>query len=137
MSSENVEVVQRVIDAHDRGDVEAVFATYDPAIEWHLGQLEAPASDFELVYHGHEGVRDFWRQWYAAWETVTFEYEELLDAGPRVIAILSQSMRGRSSGVELDWKSYAQVWTVRNGMVTRVEFFPTRADAVAAVALDG
>ena len=135
MSEDNVELVRKVIEAHERGDFDAVFAAYDPAIEWHIGGLEMPASDFEPVYHGHDGVRAFWREWFAAWETASFEYEEFLDAGESVVTILSQRMRGRTSGVELEWSSYGQVWTLREGKVVRVEFFPTRRAAVEAVGL--
>jgi ketosteroid isomerase-like protein len=135
MSQENVEAVRRVIEAHDRGDFAMVFAAYDPGIEWHLTQGWAPASDFEPVYHGHEGVRTFWRTWFAAWETASFEYEEFIDAGDSVVAILSQRVCGRTSGLELEWNSYGQVWTIRDGKVVRVEFFPTRSDALEAVGL--
>jgi ketosteroid isomerase-like protein len=95
----------------------------------------APIGDLEPVYHGHEGVRAFWRRWFAAWETASFEYEEFIDAGDSVVAILSQRMRGRTSGVELEWNSYAQIWTVQDGQIVRVEFFPTRSEALEAVGL--
>jgi ketosteroid isomerase-like protein len=138
MSEENVELVRAVIDAHERRDFDAVFAAYDPAIEWHTVGGRAPAwSDFEPVYRGHEGVRNFWRSWFTAWETADFEYEEFIDAGDRVVTILSQRMRGRTSGIELEWNSYAQVWTVRNDKVVRVEFLPSRAEALEAVGLSG
>ena len=135
MSRENVETVRRVIDAHDRGDFTSVFAAYDPSIEWRLAPGWAIASDFEPVYHGHEGVRAFWRAWFAAWETASFEYEELIDAGDSVVAILSQHVRGRTSGVELEWTSYGQVWTIRDSKIVRVAFFPTRGEALDAVGL--
>jgi ketosteroid isomerase-like protein len=135
MSQENVEIVRAVIEAHDRGDFDAVFAAYDPGIEWSIEATMAPVGDFEPVYHGHDGVRAFWRQWFAAWETVSFEYEEFIDAGERVISILSQRMRGRRSGVELEWNSYAQVWSVRDEKIVRVDFFPNRTDALEAAGL--
>ena len=97
-----MEIVRAVIDAHDRGDFDAVFTTYDPAIEWD-------------VYRGHDGIRAFWRAWFAAWEKATWDYEEFIDAGQRVVSILTQRMRGRTSGVEFEWRSYAQVWVVKRG----------------------
>jgi ketosteroid isomerase-like protein len=135
MSRENVEVVRRVVEAHDCGDFATVFASYDPGIEWHVAPVIAPMGDLEPVYHGHEGVRAFWRQWFAAWETASFEYEEFIDAGDSVVSILSQRVRGRTSAIELEWKSYAQVWTVEGGKIVRVEFFPTRSEALEAVGL--
>jgi ketosteroid isomerase-like protein len=136
MSQENVGLVRRVIEAHDRQDFATVFSAYDPGIEWHVGDGFAPwASDFEPVYRGHEGVRTFWRQWFAAWGTVEFDYEEFIDAGSSVVTILSQRMVGRASGVELEWTSYAQVWTIEGDKIVQVAFFPTRDAALEAVAL--
>jgi ketosteroid isomerase-like protein len=137
MSRENVDFVRRVIEAHDRADFDAVFAAYDPDIEWHIARVGPPpaASDFEPTYYGHEGIRHFWRQWFGAWATASFDYEEFIDAGDRVVTILSQHLRGRASGVELEWNSYAQVWTIQDRKIVHVEFFPTRADALEAVGL--
>lgn len=67
-----------------------------------------------------------------AWETTSFEYEEFIDAGEQVIVVLSQRARGRASGVEVEF-SYAQAWTA--GRLVRMEFFPTRAEAFAALGL--
>jgi len=135
MSEENVELVRRVIEAHDRGDFATVFAAYDPEIEWHVGRLELTASGLEPVYHGHDGVRAFWHAWFAAWETASFEYEEFIDAGDSIVTTLSQRLRGRTSGIELEWNSYGQVWTVHDGKIVRVEFFHTRSEALKAAGL--
>ncbi len=136
MSEENVEIVRRIVDAHQRGDFSSVFAAYGPDIEWHPGNVPASDwSDFEPVYHGHEGVRTFWRTWFAAWETVDFEYEEFIDAGDQVLSIVSQRVRGRTSGVELEWTSYGQLWTIRDDKVVRVQFFPNRDEALEAAGL--
>ena len=35
----------------------------------------------------------------------------------------------------LEWNSYAQVWTIQDSKVVRVEFFPTRGEALEAVGL--
>jgi ketosteroid isomerase-like protein len=135
MSEENMEVVRGIIGAHERGNFDAVFAKYDPEIKWHLSPVFARASDFDPVYYGHEGVRAFWRQWFAAWERADFEYEEFIDAGTSVVTILTQRVRGRTSRIELEWTSYGQVWTVRDGKIVRVQFFPTREEALEAAGM--
>ena len=134
MSEENVALVKRVIAAHERGDFEAVFAAYDPEIEWHGGTLDM-AAGFEPAYYGHDGVRKFWRTWFEAWETVSFDYEEFHDAGDVVVTILSQRVRGRTTGIEFDWNSYGQNWTIRNGKIVRVEFYAERREALEAAGL--
>jgi ketosteroid isomerase-like protein len=135
MSQENVEVVRGVYEAYDRGDVTAVFAAYDPEIEWHVLGLTSAEVGFDPVYVGHDGVRNFWRLWLSAWETTSFEYHEFIDAGEYVVVVQSQRNRGRTSGIELEWNFYAQVWTIQHAKVVRVEFFPTRTEALEAVGL--
>jgi ketosteroid isomerase-like protein len=135
MSRENVELVRRVYEAHERGDF--AFAAYDREIEWHVTRLAGPELGFDSLYVGHDGVRRFWKDWLSAWETTSFEYEEFIDAGEQVIVVLSQRMRGRTSGIDLESDSYAQVWTVRAGKLVRTEFFPTRAEALEAVGVRG
>lgn len=133
MSQENVDLVRSVYEAYDRGDSTAVFAAYDPDIEWHVRGLASAELGFDPVYVGHDGVRAFWRLWLSAWETTSFEYDEFIDAGEHVVVVQSQRNRGRTSGIELEWNSYAQVWTIREAKVMRVEFLRTRAEALAAV----
>jgi ketosteroid isomerase-like protein len=128
---ENVDLVRRVIAAHNRGEFAVVFGAYHPDIEWSLERLP-PLGGFDRVYRGHEGIRTFWRTWFDAWETVSFEYEEFIETGEQVVSILTQRMRGRSSGLEVDWNSYAQVWTIRGGKIVRVEFFQSRSEALEA-----
>ena len=125
MSQENVELVRRHCEAHARGDFTAVFAAYDPEIEWHV--LRVADFGFDPVYVGHEGVRTFWRLWLSAWET-TFEYDEFIDSGEHVVVVQSQRMRARTSGIELEWNSYAQLWTIQDGKVVRMEFSPLAAE---------
>ena len=49
--------------------------------------LSVDVPDISGVYHGIESVRKFWREWLAAWETVQFEYQELVDAGDSVVVL--------------------------------------------------
>ena len=52
-----------------------------------------------------------------------------------MIVMISQHMRGRASGIEVEADTYAQAWTFQIGKATRVEFFQTRADALEAAGL--
>jgi len=86
---------------------------WDPKIEWDAS--EAPMPDISGVYRGREAVRQFWREWLAAWEILQFEYE-LVDAGDRVVAlIIDQRMRGRSTGIEVPLGKHALVTTSGTG----------------------
>ena len=133
MSEENVEIVRRVYEAAARRDPATVLALYDPEVELDPSRLQAVGL-FDRVYHGHDGLRSFFREWHEAWEGIEYDYDELIDAGERVISVVTRHGRGRASGAEVEWP-LALVWTIRKGKVIRVVWFPTRADALEAAGL--
>lgn len=111
MSRSNLDIVQELYGAFVTRDNEAAFALYDPDIVWDTtGVFErfGPLG-FSRVYHGHDGVRRFWREWLSAWSEVRFELVELLDEGDRVLAWLSQRNVGRATGIEVDQGEYGQL----------------------------
>ena len=79
----NVEVVRRVYEAAARRDAETVLALYDVEVEFDSSRLEivdnvGAGSD---VYRGHAGLRRFFREWHEPWESVEYDFDELIDAG--------------------------------------------------------
>jgi ketosteroid isomerase-like protein len=133
MSEENVEIVRRVYEAAARRDPATVLALYDPGVELDPSRLQAVGL-FDRVYHGHDGLRSFFREWHEAWEGIEYDYDELIDAGERVISVVTRQGRGRASGAEVEWP-LALVWTIRKGKVIRVVWFPSRAEAFKAAGL--
>ena|SRR5829696_908404 len=129
MSEENVEVVRRIHEAAGRRDAAAVLSLYDPGVELDASRVEIVGFMGYEVYRGHEGLRSFFREWHEAWENVEYDFDELVDAGDRVISVVTRRARGRASGAGVEW-SLALAWTVRNGRVTRLEWFPTREEAL-------
>ena len=135
MSRENVEIVRRVYDAAARRDAGAVFELYDPEVELDDSRLHivggvGAGSD---VYRGHDGLRRFFRQWHEAWENIDYDFDELIDAPEeKVIAVVTRRGRGRASGAEVE-VPLALVWTVRDGRVLRVVWFPSLDEALEAV----
>ena len=78
MSQENVKILRGAWDAWGRGDMDALFDFYDPEVEWDMTHSYVPDMG---VFHGHEGVRDFFRQWRAFFVEYYAEPEEFIDAG--------------------------------------------------------
>ena len=134
MSRENVEVVQRVYEAVARRDTASVLSFYDPGVEWDTSRSPTGTLMGPRVFRGHEGLRQVFREWHEAWENLEGNVEELIDAGDHVIAVGTARGRGRASGVEVGF-GIALVWTLREGKVTRVVWFPTRDEALDAVGL--
>lgn len=137
MSQENVEIVRRIYEAVDRRDAETVLSFYHPEVVWDITHYEALVGLMgKRVWHGHEGLRDWSREWYEAWEQVDASLEEVIDAGEEdVVASLNYSGRGRTSGIEVTFERMAGVFTVTDGKVVRAVWFRTRAEALEAVGL--
>ena len=133
MSQENVELVRRVYEAAASRDSAAVFALYDPEVELdstRLGIVDSAGG----IHRGHEGLRSFFRGWHEAWGNIQYDYEELIDAGEQVIAVVTRHARGRASGIEVE-RPFALLWTLREGKVSQVVGSRSRAEAREAAGL--
>ncbi len=135
MPEEDVEIVRRLFEAISRRDAEAVFSLYDPDVEWDGSQHPMSPILGERHFHGHEGIRRFSTLHYEMWENLEDELIEVVDAGDHVISLSTMHARGRQSGIEVEWNRHAGVWTIRNGRIVRVAWFPTREEAFEAAGL--
>jgi ketosteroid isomerase-like protein len=134
MSEENVELVRRLLEMFANRDHEAVFAFYDPEIEW----IVSPEVGLGLegVYRGHDGVRRYWRGWLQAWKDLDFEVQDVLDGGDEVVALIgSQRQWGRHSGIVTEVPPYGLVFTIRDGKVVRWRNFADHEEALEAAGL--
>ena len=86
------------------------------------------------TYEGPEGTREFLTEWVGAWEDWRLEVRELIDAGDDVVAILHQSGRSKTTGLEVDM-DFAQVWTIKDGKQTRMRMYADTDEALREVGL--
>jgi ketosteroid isomerase-like protein len=133
MSPHNVEIVRRVSDAFAAGDLDTVIALVSPEIEWDFSHVDTWLE--EQVYHGYDGIAEFFSKWLGEWDDYRFEVEDIIDAGDRVVAIVRDEGRGKSSGIKLE-RRHAEVWTVHDGKVIRIEPYDHKSEALAAVGLE-
>ena len=131
MSNENVEIVRRIWKAAERRDRKAVFELYDTGIVWDASTVPGPIAG---IYHGHEGVRQYMRDWREAFETHRVRAETFIDAGGRVVVGVRASGRGKASGVEVDMPRWL-LYEVRDGLVVRIDVFETQKQALEAAGL--
>jgi ketosteroid isomerase-like protein len=133
MSQENVEIVRRITDVMDAEGFEAALPLFLdaalPDVEWQ----EDPAWPGSASYRGVEQVRQVILD---RMDTLDFDQqtEELLSVDDKVVALVRWTGRGKTSGAQGEI-SMAMVWTVRDQVVTRLEFFLDRAQALQAVGL--
>jgi ketosteroid isomerase-like protein len=131
MSQENVEVVRDVLEAQQRRDWEAFRRLYDPGIEWQ--DVSGLWGDWG-TRRGFEDVRDAFVSWFEAFGQVSFDLENVVEAGDEVVASIRISARGRESGLVIEQR-IPTVWTVQRGRVVRVRGYRDEAEALEAVGL--
>ena len=135
MARENLEIVRGIYDAVGRRDDVAPFEFYAEDIVWDVSNFGFRAALTEKpIYHGHEGVRQFWRESLSAFGEIDFEVEELIDAGDQVLAVIREREVGRTSGVPVE-TTHLAVWTLANGKVSRLQTFVDRDAAERAAGL--
>ena len=136
MAQENVEIVRTLAEGFQRRQHERAFELYDPEIEWDASAFADVYPDFAGVYHGHEGVRTYWRNWLSAWSDLQFEIQDVVDAGDEVVLLIrNQRQWGRHTGLETEFPPYGMVFTIRGGKVVRWRSFPDQRSALDSAGL--
>ena len=77
---------------------------------------------------------EFNAEWADAWDGWEVEVEDYIDAGERVVVILSQQGRSKATGIPVDMR-FAQVWTFRDGQAIRMQMYASLDEALEAVGL--
>jgi ketosteroid isomerase-like protein len=131
MSQANVELVREGLGEFlTTGEFAERFVTRD--FVWDMSTFSGWPE--QQIYEGSEGAQRFLRDWIDAWEDWELEIEELHDAGEKVVAVMRQRGRSKATGLPVDMR-FAMVWTLRDGMQTRMEMYGDPTEALAAVGL--
>ena len=130
MSDENLELVRRIHADWERGDfTDASWA----------------AEDIELVMDGVPPVHvrgvaamtNAWREWLSGWRDYRVQVEEFHVRGDRVFTLVRFGGRGRASDLPaIPQARGANVWTVRDGKVVRLEAYADGPRALAEFGVD-
>jgi len=131
VSQENVEVVRRLNDALNRGEVNEmeIRSFFHPAVEFLPRRSET-----EGAFHGLAGME----RYHADTEKIFEKFEphyEFLDLGERVVAWGTIHVRARQSAIETDI-SMGGVFEFRDGKIVRFEDFGSKESALKAVGLE-
>jgi ketosteroid isomerase-like protein len=129
MSQENVDVVRRVYEVWNAGDMTALRDLCDPDVVMHhpTGWPEpGPSVGREAVLRQWEQVRD-------AWAGDTLEpVTDFIAAADRVV--VRDAWRGTGQGPDADME-FSRVFTLRERKIIGVEIFWDHAQALEAVGL--
>jgi ketosteroid isomerase-like protein len=132
MSHANLEVVRGILNAWNRGDVDAWLAPAHPEIEW-FSEVARRLAGSETVYRGPAGMRRFWDEWHDVWD-LTIEVSEVRDLGDTVVAMADVRTRGGVSGIDLE-RQLAFVFELEGGLARRVRSYFEPGEALEAVGL--
>ena len=128
MSEENVEIARRAIEAWNAGDMDRLRDLYDPDAVY-----ATPSDWIGGPYVGRDAIMEQFRELRDVWQDdSSFGRPELLDAGDRVV--VQVDFHGDTRGLPLTTE-VAWVYTLREGLITRLEFFRSRAEALEAAGL--
>lgn len=130
MSAANVAFVQSQYVAFQRGDIDSILASCAPDIRW---QVKGRTADYPMigVWHGPEGVRDFFRQLAEMQEPVAFEPREFHAAGDLIFVLGRYVWTIRKTGRQAD-AEWVHVFCIAGGMVAAFDEFTDSAQFAAA-----
>jgi ketosteroid isomerase-like protein len=100
--SANVELVRRAVAAFNAVDMDALPELVHPEIEWR-DQMHAP--DVPEVVHGITALEHLASQWEAAYDSLTAEVLDYIDADPWVICVTRWRAQSKGSGIEVEVRS--------------------------------
>jgi len=132
MSEENVEIVRAQYTSFGQitegGEVDSwVLGYFDPNCEYR------PVEEVDAI-RGHEALIEWTERWLEAWSSYSDQVEEIIDGGEIVVAAVSISGRGRTSGVEIRQRFF-HVFEMREGRILRLREYLDLDSALEAAGL--
>ena len=132
MSQENVERVREAVEAINRRDVEAAFASAHPDIEWQTLDMFPDAG----TYRGPDEVRKFFESWEETFRDFRLHLDECVPVDDdHVLAAVRVGGEGTESGVKVGTPPFFQLLEFRDGQLVRSRMFRTRSVALEAAGL--
>jgi ketosteroid isomerase-like protein len=129
MSRENVELADRIADAFNRRDLDAFLAVMDDDVV-----AVPPLASMEGDYHGHAGIRRWWKSLFEILPDFSIEVVAVRDLGDFTIAALLN----RATSAATDTVIEQRLWLVaqrRDGKAVWWRTCRSEAEALEAVGL--
>jgi ketosteroid isomerase-like protein len=131
MSQENVEIVQRALEAFEQGGIDATLRFDDAEVTWQEAEDEPEGE----TYRGHGGLRTLVQKWLVPFDDLRIEPEEFIDAGEVVVMPYMFLGRERSSGNDIRAPE-TWVFSLRDGKICEVREYRRKAEALHALGLE-
>jgi len=113
---ENKHSVQQFYHSQKTGDIQSLLNSLARDVQWELPEMENVP--FAGKWQGREGVEQFFRKVSEVQDVVEFKPEEYIAQGNKVVVLGRFTMRIKATGRNVS-STWAHVWTVENGQITR------------------
>lgn len=121
MKTEARKVVENMFEVFGQQNIDAIVKTFsDDVILIHHGSQIMPSAKFK----GKEGARIFFEFNINALEVVYFNVNEFIEAGDKVIVLGNEHFISKEDRSEMK-NTWVQIYTVANGLITKMEEFAT------------
>jgi uncharacterized protein len=132
MSQEKVEIIRRMYDSFEKGDVPAVLGQMDQQIEWREAEnfIYADGNPYVGPQAVLEGVL---MRIGSEWDNFAVTPEEWLDAGNHVVVLGTYTGKHKETGREVR-AQFAHVWGVKGDRVVRFQQYTDTKQFAEAIA---
>jgi uncharacterized protein len=129
---DHIKLVESAFEAWNRGDVDGFVDYTSEDVAWLevSGRPEGGTSE----RFGRDRLRRSLESLFDAWESYHLEVERIEAAGGRVVAVLREIARGRTSGLEVDGR-WGYLITVEGRQITRIEAYRDAGQALQIAGL--
>ncbi len=128
--SENLDLVRSIYADWERGDFSSAKWAH-PEIDFEFADGPEPGR-----WRGLEEMAARYGDWLRGWRDFRAAPEEYLVVDDqRILVLVQNSGRGRASGLELEQRSVANLFEIREGRVTRFVLYWDRDRALADLGL--
>jgi tRNA(Ile)-lysidine synthase len=111
---------------------EVMKELFSEDVVWDLSDMGGGRYFGQNEFRGYAGMRSFWTQWGEAWEDIKTRVLEWHEAKRHTVIWVDQTVRGRTSGLEMAQQPYAWVIEWEGDFISRVTFLRDREAALRA-----
>ena len=130
MSGRNIDLLARLQEAFNKGDIASALEAFDPEAEWQQAREDPDAE----TLHGTEAIRRLWESWRESYPDLRIEGDEIITAGERAFVWVRITGHGAASGIEMAMEE-AYVYTFRDGRIVRLEDYFDRQEGLRAAGI--
>jgi ketosteroid isomerase-like protein len=127
-------LVQDTYERFKAGDIRALLQSFSEQVEWQLPTMQNVP--FAGTWRGRDGVSQFFSTLASTQDIVEFQPEETIAQGDQVVVLGRFAMRVKSTG-KLSVSTWAHVWTIAGGKITRFREYVDTAAVSQAHSSDG